>query len=89
MIKMPIPHRVNSIRPMAEGVFLLTDILKSFIQPVVLDWLKGAVSFTAVPMWDGDAFLRFLNHEEISKNRIGRTGIKGTANNPSSKNHKL
>lgn len=81
-------HRMHSIKPIAAGVFLLTDILKSFIQFAVFDWFRGTASFIIVPMGE-DALLRFLNHAKNCGKQIGRTRRKGTASKPSSKYHKL
>ena len=64
-------HRMNSIKPIVEGVLLLTDILKSVIQFAVTDWFVGAVSLIISPMGDEDAFFKFLNHAKICRKRIG------------------
>lgn len=64
-------HRINSIKPIVEGVLLLTDILKSVIQFAVTDWFVGAVSLIISPMGDEDAFFKFLNHAKICRKRIG------------------
>lgn len=64
-------HKINSIKPIVEGVLLLTDIQKSFIQFAVTDWFVGAVSLIISPMGDEDAFFKFLNHAKICRKRIG------------------
>ena len=60
MIRIPMHHRINSIKPIVEGILLLTDILKSFIQFAVTDWFVGAVSLIISPMGDEDAFFKFM-----------------------------
>ena len=87
--KIPVIHIPSRISPITDGVLLLTDSAKSFICLAVPDAsIFTAVSVT-VSMPADVAFFHLSSNEKICENGTGRTGINGTANSPSSRNHKL
>ena len=87
--RMPTSHIPNSMYPMLDGVSLFTERAKSFIQPAFPAGLIPAASPMAVLVPEVGELFRLLSHERICGNPIKRNGIKGTTNNPSSRNHKL
>lgn len=86
---MPTIHIPNNMHPIMDGVSLCTESVKSFIQCVFTFRLVLKDSSIAVLVPETGEFLRLQIHNKICANPIRRNGIKGTANNPSSKNHRL
>ena len=75
--------------PMLDGVSLFTERAKSFIQSAFPAGLIPPASPMAVLVPEVGELFRLLSHERICGNPIKRNGIKGTTNNPSSRNHRL
>ena len=86
---MPTSHIPNSMYPMLDGVSLFTERAKSFIQSAFPAGLIPTASPMAVLVPEVGELFRLLSHERICGNPIKRNGIKGTTNNPSSRNHRL
>ena len=87
--RMPTSHIPNSMYPMLDGVSLFTERAKSFIQSAFPAGLIPTASPMAVLVPEVGELFRLLSHERICGNPIKRNGIKGTTNNPSSRNHRL
>ena len=86
---MPTSHIPNSMYPMLDGVSLFTERAKSFIQSAFPAGLIPTASPMAVLVPEVGELFRLLSHERICGNPMKRNGIKGTTNNPSSRNHRL
>ena len=86
---MPAIHITNNINPAMDGAVLFTESVKSFIQLVFMAGLVPTVSVIEVPVLETGKLFKYPSKEKICGNPIGENGIKGTANNPSSKNHRL
>ena len=86
---MPAIHITNNINPAMDGAALFTERVKSFIQLVFTVGLVPTASAIAVPVLETGKLLKYPSKEKICGNPMGENGIKGTANNPSSKNHRL
>ena len=87
--KMPISHIPNSISQTMDGVLLLTDSAKSLICLVVPDAFTITAVSATVSIFGDAAFFNLSSHKKICENWTGRIGRNGTANSPSSRNHKL
>ena len=87
--KMPAIHITNNINPVIDGVALFTESVKSFIQLVFVVVLVPTASVIEVPVLETGKLLKHPSRKKICGNPIGENGIKGTANNPISKNHRL
>ena len=87
--RIPTIHIPNNRYPVMDGVSLFTERAKSFIQSAFPAGLIPADSSIAVPAPEAGELLKYLSHEKMCKNPIRRNGIKGTANNPRSRNHRL
>ena len=86
---MPAIHITNNINPAMDGAALFTESVKLFIQLVFVVVLVATASTIEVPVLETGKFLKYLRKENTCGNPIGENGIKGTANNPSSMNHRL
>ena len=75
--------------PAMDGVPLFTERVKSFIQFTFPVRFVPAASPITVPVLEKTEFFTLSSQEKICKNPIRRNGTKGTANNPSSRNHRL
>jgi hypothetical protein len=89
MARIPIIHIPHKINPVTDGVSLLTDIVKSFIQFETSIVFVLAISPMVAFSFEVEDVLRFPSHKNICGNPIGRNGIKGTINSPSKNNHRL
>ena len=87
--KMPTIHIPNNMYPAMDGVSLFTESAKSFIQSVFPVRLIPAASPIVIAVPEAGEFLKLPSHEKICGNPMRRNGIKGTTNNPSSRNHRL
>ena len=72
-----------------DGAALFTERVKLFIQLVFPVGLVPTASVIEVPVLETGKFFKYPSREKICGNPIGENGIKGTANNPSSKNQRL
>ena len=79
----------NNMYAAMDGGAKFSERVKSFIQSAFPVGLIPTASPIAIPMPEAADLLRLPNHEKICGNPIRRTGIKGTVNNPSSRNHRL
>ena len=86
---MPTIHIPNNMYPAMDGVSLFTESEKSFIQSVFPVGLIPTASPIAVAVPEAGEHLKLPSHEKICGNPIRRNGIKGTASNPRSRNHRL
>ena len=86
---MPAIHITNNINPVIDGAALFTESVKLFIQLVFAVGLVPTASVKEVPVFETGKLFKYPSKEKICGNPIGENGIKGTANNPSSKNHRL
>lgn len=82
-------HIPNSIRPIMDGVLLLTDSVKSLICFAAPDVFTFAAVFVRDSIFDTAAFCNLSSHKRTCENWNGGTGRNGTPKSPSSRNHKL
>lgn len=87
--RIPAIHIPNNMYPTMGGALLFTEMVKSFIQSAFLAGLVPVASPIAVPVWEAGEVLRLPSQEKICGNPMRRNGIKGTASNKSSRNHRL
>ena len=87
--RMPAIHITNNINPAMDGAALFTERVKLFIQLVFMVGLMPTDSVIEVPVLETGKLFKYPSREKNCGNPIGENGIKGTANNPSSKNHRL
>lgn len=87
--KIPTNHIPNKIYPVTEGVLLFTESVKSFIQLAFPVKVSPVASLIAVPVAGMGNSCSELIHDSICGNSVRRNGRKGTASNPSSRNHRL
>ena len=86
---MPIIHIAKSRRLAFDGVFLLTDNAKSFIQFIGLDKLSVVVQPTVCTVLKADRTSNPSSQENIPENPIDRSGKNGTAKRTNSRIHRL
>ena len=86
--RIPTIHIPNNMYPVMDGVSLFTESAKLFIQSVFPAGLIPTASPIAVAVSE-EELLKLPSHEKICGNPMRRNGIKGTASNPRSRNHRL
>ena len=87
--RIPTIHIPNNMYPAMDGASLFTERVKSFIQFTFPVGAVPMVSPIVVPVLEDGELLRLPSHEKICGNPMRRNGIKGTASNPRSRNHRL
>ena len=87
--RIPTIHIPNKMYPAMDGALLFTGRVKSCIQSAFPIEFISRASAIVVSIPEAGGFHRLLSHENICGKPIIRDGIKGTPNNPSSRNHRL
>ena len=87
--RIPVIQIPRDMYPAMDGVQFCTDTVKSFIQFTFPVRFVPSAWLILIPALEKGKLRKLSNQEESFSNLIRRKGTKGTANNPSSRNHRL